>query len=97
MSYKIGNRETKTLIEFSNQNGHVRLIKEENYHIDKYGLRILNKPAYSPFIIEYSSDGVEWSACAKYDKIAKNIQHDHFHAAVKSLNEGTKIRPIQRY
>ncbi len=97
MAYKAVNEITKVIIEFSNDNGHVRLVKEENYHIDKWGLKLLNKRAYSPFVIQYSSDGVEWSSCAKYDKSSKNIQHQHFHDAVKSLVEGTKIIPIQRY
>lgn len=96
MAHTIVNEKTNVIIEFSNNNGHVRLIKEENYHVDKWGLKFLHKRAYSPFVIQYSSDGIKWSSCAKYRSDVKNIQHTHFHKAVAALKEGTSIKTLRR-
>jgi hypothetical protein len=95
MSYNSEILTKDIMIEFSNHNGHVRLTKETYRYIDKYRLKM--DKGFTKFNIEYSADAEEWSTCASYPVQSKNIHHQHFHDAVKALNEGTKIKPIQRY
>jgi hypothetical protein len=83
--------KNETLIEFKHTNGYVKLAKIESRPIDVYGLYHLNRRV-TVYVIQYSSNGINWSTAAEYRLSTKHKMHKHFHEACKALRDGLKIK-----
>lgn len=89
MAYNSKLTDNNILIEYSNKNGHIRLIKESYKYIDRYDIPFGQD--ISVFKVQYSADYDNWLTSAKFKPYTKVAHIEHFNKLVNALNTGTRL------